>query len=67
MVDFLAMKEIKKIIIGDRVYTVKEYFEEKEEARKERARLSFSEKIKQLIELQKIVRGFGKDILIWRE
>lgn len=61
------MKGIKKIIIGNRVYTTEEYFVEKEKARKERARLSFSEKIKQLIELQKIVRGFGKDLLIWRE
>lgn len=61
------MKNNQKIVIGDRILTKKELFEE-EEFRKERAKLSFEEKIGQLIELQKLASSWGnkKDVIVWK-
>ena len=61
------MKNNQKIVIGDRILTKKELFEE-EEFRKERAKLSFEEKIGQLIELQKLASSWGnkKNLIVWK-
>ena len=61
------MKNNQKIVIGDRILTKKELFEE-EEFRKERAKLSFEEKIRQLIELQKLASSWGnkKNLIVWK-
>ena len=61
------MKGEQKIIIGEKVFTRRELFKE-EVARKERAKLSFQEKIKILINLQKLARDWGgkKDVIIWK-
>jgi len=61
------MEGEQKIIIGEKVFTRRELFKE-EMARKERAKLSFEEKIKILINLQKLARDWGgkKDVIIWK-
>lgn len=61
------MKNKQRIIIGDRILTRQELFKEEEDFRKKRARLSFEEKIKILVELQKLAHRWGKrkDIIIW--
>jgi len=61
------MKGEQKIIIGKKVFTRRELFKE-EMTRKERAKLSFEEKIKILINLQKLARDWGgkKDVIIWK-
>jgi len=46
--------EIKILIKGNKVITLRELFEGKKETRKEMAKLPFTEKIGQLIELQKV-------------
>ena len=60
------MEGEQKIIIGEKVLRRRELFEE-EVARRERAKLSFEEKIKILIDLQKLARDWGgkKDVIIW--
>ncbi|MCX7995358.1 MAG: hypothetical protein N3A65_06270 [candidate division WOR-3 bacterium] len=57
----------KKIVIGDRILTRDELYQNEKEFRQERARLSFEENIKILVELQKLARTWGRkeDILIW--
>ena len=61
------MKNNQKIVIGDSILTKKELFEE-EEFRKERAKLSFAEKIRHLIELQKLAYSWGnkRDVIVWK-
>jgi len=61
------MEGEQKIIIGEKVLRRRELFEE-EVARRERAKLSFEEKIKILIDLQKLARDWGgkKDVIIWQ-
>ncbi|MCK4326189.1 hypothetical protein KAU86_00430 [bacterium] len=61
------MEDNQKIVIGDKIITRKELFEEKEKFRKVRAAMPFEEKIKVLIELQKIAYQWGKrkDVIIW--
>ena len=61
------MEDNQKIVIGDKIITRKELFEEKETFRKVRAAMPFEEKIKVLIELQKIAYQWGKrkDVIIW--
>ena len=61
------MKNKQRIIIGDRILTRQELLKEEEDFRKKRARLSFEEKIKILVELQKLAHRWGerKDIIIW--
>jgi len=60
------MEGEQKIVIGEKVLRRRELFEE-EVARRERAKLSFEEKIKILIDLQKLARDWGgkKDVIIW--
>ena len=61
------MEDNQKIVIGDKIITRKELFEEKEKFRKVRANMPFEEKIKALIGLQKIACKWGrrKDLIIW--
>lgn len=61
------MKDEQKIVIGTRIITRRQLFEEKENFRKEQAAMSFEEKIKALVDLQKIAQHWGrkKDIIIW--
>ncbi|MFH1338490.1 MAG: hypothetical protein ABIH40_01385 [Candidatus Omnitrophota bacterium] len=60
--------EIKILARNNRIITLKELFEGKQEARKDLANLSFEEKIKMLVDLQRLAYGWGgrKDILIWK-
>lgn len=62
------MKNEQRIAIGDRILTRQELFKEEEEFRKERAKRSFEEKIKILVDLQKLAHSWGKrkDIIIWK-
>ena len=62
------MENRQKILIGDKILTRKELFEEKERSRKARSRMTFEEKIAALIELQKMASGWGrsKQVMIWR-
>lgn len=57
-----------KIVIGNKTMTRKELFEEKERFCKQQANLPFVEKIKALIDLQKIAQSWGKkkDVIIWK-
>jgi len=59
---------IKILIKGNRIISLKELFSEEIEARKEMANLSFEEKIKILVDLQKLAYTWGgkKDVIIWR-
>ncbi|MBW2040222.1 MAG: hypothetical protein JRI46_11660 [Deltaproteobacteria bacterium] len=61
------MQDDQKIVIFDKIITRKEFFEEKERFRKAQATLSFEEKIKRLVDLQKIAYSWGekKDVTIW--
>jgi hypothetical protein len=63
------MRDNQKIIIGDKIITRRKLFEEKEKFRKIQASMPFEEKIKALIDLQKIAYSWGgkKDIIIWTE
>lgn len=56
----------QKIVIGEKVLTREELFRE-EEFRQERAGLSLEEKIRILVELQKLAQSFGekRDVIIW--
>ncbi|MCK4257024.1 hypothetical protein KAX35_09050 [candidate division WOR-3 bacterium] len=62
------MEGSKKIVIGNKMITRKELFEEHEKFRKEQAKLPFEEKIRALIDLQKIAYNWGKkkDVIVWR-
>lgn len=57
----------QRIVIGEKVLTREELFREEEEFRKERAGLSLEEKIRILVELQKLAQGFGekRDVIVW--
>ncbi|RLF40521.1 MAG: hypothetical protein DRN12_05245 [Thermoplasmata archaeon] len=58
----------QKIVIGERILTREDLYREEEELRRERARLSFEEKIKILVGLQKLAYSWGKkgDVIIWK-
>jgi len=60
--------ESKRILIGDRVLSRQDLFQEKERARRERAKLPFEEKVKILVSLQRLAYHWGrrKDIIIWK-
>jgi len=60
------MEGEQKIVIGEKVLRRRKLFKE-EVARRERAKLSFEEKIKILIDLQKLAQDWGgkKDVIIW--
>ncbi len=61
------MTDEMKIVIGERVFTREDLFREDEEARKRRAQLPFEEKIRILVELQKLARHWGRrDVIIWK-
>jgi len=61
-------REIKIFTRDKRIITLKELFEGKQKMRKDLANLSFEEKIKILVDLQRLAYSWGgrKDILIWR-
>jgi hypothetical protein len=56
-----------QILLGDRVFTREEWFQKAESARQERAQLPFEEKIRILVELQRLARDWGgrPDIIVW--
>ncbi|MEW6481479.1 MAG: hypothetical protein AB1397_00470 [bacterium] len=58
----------QKIVIDSRILTKKELFREKEKFRKERAKLTFNEKIKALVQLQQLAVSWGgkKDVIVWK-
>jgi hypothetical protein len=62
------MEEELKIVIGDKVLKRRDLFQEEERARKERAKLSFEEKIRILVRLQELAHNWGrkKDVIIWK-
>jgi len=64
------MNEGKIRILGkdNKIITLRELFEGKQKTRKKQAKLPFEEKIKALIELQKIAYSWGKkkDVIIWQ-
>jgi len=62
-------KEKKIIIVENRAITRRELFERKEQFHKEQAKLPFEEKIKILVNMQKIVSGIKGDsekTMIWK-
>lgn len=61
------MADEEKIVIGDRVLRREDLFQEEENARRERAKLPFEEKIIILVHLQRLAYGWGgkKDVVIW--
>ncbi len=61
-------KEVKIRGEDGKVVEVEELFEGKKKTRMELAKLSFEEKIKILVELQKIAYSWGnkKDVIIWK-
>ncbi len=62
------MRNNQRILIGDKVLTRKDLFNEKDKFRKERAKIPFAEKIKILLDLQKLAKRWGKrkDITVWK-
>jgi len=62
-----VLEDEQKIIIGDRVLGRQDLFQGDERARQERAKLPFEEKIKILVDLQRLAYGWGrkKDVIIW--
>ena len=60
--------EAIKIVIGDRIMTEKEFFSEKEKFRRVQAGFSFEEKIRSLINLQKLALSWGGriDVIVWK-
>jgi hypothetical protein len=58
---------LKIITQKGKVTTLRGLFKGKEKTRKLMATLSFEEKIKMLVSLQELARGWGgrKDVLIW--
>ncbi len=62
------MRSEQKIVIGKKVYTRQELFKKEEETRKKDAKLPFEEKIKILVELQKLAYSWGnkKDVIVWK-
>jgi hypothetical protein len=61
-------EEIKILTKDNEIITLKELFERKEEARKEMANIPFEEKIRILVQLQKIALTWGgkKDVFVWK-
>ncbi|MCM8832184.1 MAG: hypothetical protein NC918_08340 [Candidatus Omnitrophica bacterium] len=62
------MRSEQKIVIGKKVYTRQKLFKKEEEIRKKDAKLPFEEKIKILVELQKLAYSWGnkKDVIVWK-
>lgn len=61
-------EQIKILVPNNRIITLKDLFEKKETARKQMSKLGYEEKIKILIDLQKIAYSWGKqkDVIIWQ-
>ncbi len=61
-------EKIRILTKDNKVMTLKKLFEEKERLRKKQANLSFEEKIRALIVLQKIASSWGgkKDVIVWK-
>lgn len=62
------MKNKQRIVVGDKIMTREELFKRKERFRKEQAKISFREKIEELVNLQKIASAWGKkkNVIIWK-
>ncbi|OQX84735.1 MAG: hypothetical protein B6D55_08520 [Candidatus Omnitrophica bacterium 4484_70.2] len=61
------MEDEKKFIIGKRILKRSDFFKEEETRKREATTLSFEEKIKILIDLQKLAYKWGrKNIIIWK-
>lgn len=62
------MESKQKIVIYDRTFTREELFRREEDFGKERAKLPFDEKIKILVQLQKLAQSWGgkKDVIVWK-
>lgn len=60
--------EIKILIKDNKVITLEELFKGKADTRKEMAKLPFEEKIRHLVELQKLAYSWGnkKDVIVWK-
>ncbi len=62
-----TMEDEKKFIIGKRILKRSDFFKEEETRKREATTLSFEEKIKILIDLQKLAYKWGrKNIIIWK-
>lgn len=61
-------KDIKILTKDNRIITLEELFRGKQAARKEQAKLPFEEKIRALVELQKLAYSWGrkKDVIVWK-
>jgi len=61
------MEEERRIVIGDKILSRRDLFDGEQMPRKERAKLPFEEKITALVNLQKLIRGWGrkKDVIVW--
>ncbi len=57
-----------RIKIGRKIFTKKEILEKQEKFHKQLAKLPFEEKIKMLVELQKLAVSWGnkKDVIVWK-
>lgn len=62
------MENKQKIVIGNQVFTREELFKEQEKFHIQQVNIPFEEKIKVLVELQKLAYSWGgkKDVLIWK-
>jgi len=60
--------DIKILTHGNRTITLKELYEEHERSHREQAKLPFEEKIKILVQMQKLARDWGgiSDIFVWQ-
>lgn len=63
----MSENAVKILTRHNKLITLEDYFEGDREARKEQARLPFEEKIKILVELQKLAAEWGgkKDVIVW--
>ncbi|MFN4227163.1 MAG: hypothetical protein ACK4F0_03365 [Candidatus Ratteibacteria bacterium] len=63
----MNQQDIKILIKENKVITLKELYREYEKTHAQQAKLPFEEKIKILVDLQKIANSWGKkDIIIWK-
>lgn len=62
-----SMKNLKIKIRDGRILTLKEVYEEHEKTHAEQASLPFEEKIKILVDLQRLASSWGKkaDVIVW--
>lgn len=62
------MENKQKIVISNRIFRRQELYKEEDDFRKKRAQLSFEDKIKILVELQRLAHTWGnkKDVFVWK-